>query len=56
MKDYTLMFVIIDDLIDEVEKIEETLIINHTLKQVICLENIKEIYDLIPYIIMIGII
>ena len=24
MKDYTLMFVIIDDLIDEVEKIEET--------------------------------
>ena len=31
MKDYTLMFVIIDDLIDEVEKIEETLIINHTL-------------------------
>lgn len=32
MKDYTLMFVIIDDLIDEVEKIEETLIINHTLK------------------------
>ena len=25
-------FVIIDDLIDEVEKIEETLIINHTLK------------------------
>ena len=56
MKDYTLMFVIIDDLIDEVEKIEETLIINHTLKQVICLENIKEIYDLIPYIIMIGVI
>ena len=56
MKDYTLMFVIIDDLIDEVEKIEETLIINHTLNQVICLENIKEIYDLIPYIIMIGII
>lgn len=32
MKDYTLMFVLIDDLIDEVEKIEETLIINHTLK------------------------
>ena len=32
MKDYTLMFVIIDDLIYEVEKIEETLIINHTLK------------------------
>lgn len=31
MKDYTLMFVIIDDLIDEVEKIGETLIINHTL-------------------------
>lgn len=31
MKDYTLMFVIIDDLIDEVEKIEEILIINHTL-------------------------
>ena len=56
MKDYTLMFVIIDDLIDEVEKIEETLIVNHTLNQVICLENIKEIYDLIPYIIMIGII
>ena len=56
MKDYTLMFVIIDDLIDEVEKIEETLIINHTLNQVIYLENIKEIYDLIPYIIMIGII
>ena len=32
MKDYTLMFVIIDDLIDEVEEIEETLITNHTLK------------------------
>ena len=31
MKDYTLMFIIIDDLIDEVEKIEENLIINHTL-------------------------
>ena len=56
MKDYTLMFVIIDDLIDEVEKIEETLIINHTLNQVIYLENIKDIYDIVPYIIMIGII
>lgn len=31
MKDYTLMFVLLDDLIDEVTKLEENLIITHRI-------------------------
>ncbi len=31
MRDLSLMFVLIDDLIDEVTKLEETLIISHTI-------------------------
>lgn len=31
MKDYSFLFVIFDDLIDEVNKTEENLIINHTI-------------------------
>lgn len=32
MKDYSLMFVLIDDLIEEVTKLEENIIIKHTFK------------------------
>ncbi len=32
MRDYSFLFVIIDDLIEEVNKTEENLIINHTIK------------------------
>ena len=32
MKDFCLMFILIDDLIDEVVKTEENLIISHTIK------------------------
>ncbi len=31
MRDLSLMFVLIDDLIDEVTKVEENLIISHTI-------------------------
>lgn len=31
MKDLSLMFVLIDDLIDEVTKLEEKLIVSHTI-------------------------
>ena len=42
MKDYSLMFVLIDDLIDEVTNLEENLIVIHKINQVMMIGRNKK--------------
>lgn len=54
--DNTLLFILIDELLEETTKIEENLIILNTINQVINLEEIKHLYNLFPHIICVWFI
>ena len=54
--DKTLMLFLLNEVIEELEKTEENLIISHIINQVITLQEIKDMYILLPHIVCVWLV